>query len=245
MQEIDSGLFYETNKYYLDFKKWKLWDNNERRDGKYLDAYYKFNKLKAGFTFGKYEGYTYLFPYLEYSSNYTYKFYQKITGKEQKSFCAVDKHLTTSTFEISKYKGYQKKYKEMTKYWWSTALSNIKSNNQFTPQFQYLLKQKDLSVIENYFYISGWYQFDSNPNDCYYSPNFTDNTLLEWHPVYKGLEGIFKYGYSFKDSVYLKSYGFDYQDKFISFDCTKNYSFKSGTSAYWYEECNLKAGVKW
>jgi hypothetical protein len=109
----------------------------------------------------------------------------------------------------------------------------------------YRFRTDNIKDLEFYYYLSGWYQMNTTPTDCYYSPDFYDSTYLEVHPVYKKLELIGKIGYSFEGQSLLYSYGFDFGNDWLSFDCMKNYSYKAGFDSYWYEECHLKAGVKW
>jgi len=247
IQEIDYGVFYENNNLYLDIKKWKLWKNDNNRDGKYLTLHYKKNRLELGIELGKYEDYSYLYPYLEYKSNWNILAYQSITGKDMKSFCAVDTHLSTYHLIVSKYKGIVSNYnKSLTDKWYSFEISNILANFAFTPQFSYRFDKKNIfKDIEFYYYASGWYQMNLMENDCYYSPNLADSTFLEIHPIYKKLELIGKIGYSIKGNSFLYSYGFDFQNKWLSLGCMKNFSYKDSINNYWYEECHLKAGVKW
>ena len=247
IQEIDYGVFYETNKFYLDLKKWKLWQNKNQRNGKYLTFHYNFNSFTFGFEWGIYEKFSYFYPYIEYKSNLNYLYYQSITGKDMKTFCAVDKHLKTHHLVVSKYKGISTKYKkDITDFWWSMELSKIDNNIAFTPQFLYRLKRKDeWKSIEFYYYLSGWYQFNQKENDCYYSPKKYDSTYIELHPIYKKLELIGKVGYSFEGQTKLYSYGFNFSNEWLNFGCMRNFSYKTGFDTYWYEECELKAGVKW
>ena len=248
MKEIDYGIFYETHKIYFDIKKWKLWQYEQVRKGKYITLHYKYNdKFTFGAELGKYEGFSYLYPYLEYQSNWNYLYYQSITGKDMKTFCAVDKHLLTHHLIASKYKGIHTKYnKELTDEWYSGELSKIDNNIGITPQFMYRFKKKhNIKDIEFYYYLSGWYQANTSPNDCFYSPSFYDSTFLEIHPVYKKLELIGKIGYSIYTNTLLYSYGFDFDNNWLNVGCMRNHSYKSGISGYWYEECYLKAGVKW
>ena len=247
IKEIDYGLFYENKNFYFDIKKWKLWQNEKERNGKYLTFHYKKNKFEIGAEVGNYESYSYLYPYLEYKGDWNLLYYQSITGKDMKTFCAVDNHLLTHHLIASKYKGFNTKYnKELTNKWYSFEVSKIDNNIALTPQFSYKFNKKDeYKNFEFYYYLSGWYQMNSSTNDCYYSPNFYDSTYLEIHPVYKKLELIGKIGYSFYTDTLLYSYGFNFTNDYISFDCMKNHSYKSGINGYWYEECNLKAGVKW
>lgn len=248
IQEIDYGLFYENRKLYLDIKKWKLWQDNNERDGKYLTLHYKYNnKFTFGAELGSYEGNSYLYPYLEYQGDWNYKYYQAITGKEMKNFCAVDNKLVTHHLVASKYKGINTKYhKELTDSWYSGEIAKIDTNIVITPQFMYRFNKKnEFHDLEFYYYASGWYQMNTSSNDCYYSPDFYDSTFLEIHPVYKKLEFIGKVGYSFETSTTLYSYGVDFDINWLHIGCMKNHSYKSGVDGYWYQECYLKAGVKW
>jgi len=248
MQEIDYGVFYNTNKIYLDLVKWKLWQNPEIRKGRYFTFHYKLNKLVLGAELGSYEGNKYIHPYIEYQAknNINLKYYQSITGKDKKSFCAVDKNLTTNYFAISRYKGFNTGYIDLTDLWWSIDFAKIKTNTALTPQFQYKIYTKNINKkFSIYGYLSGWYQYNSSTTDCYYSPDLYDSTFLELHPIYKRFEVIGKLGYSVETDTMLYSYGFSFKNDWLSIDCMKNHSNKNGISGYWYEECNLKAGVKW
>ena len=247
IQEIDYGVFYENNNLYLDIKKWKLWQDENNREGKYLTLHYKKDRLELGIELGKYEDYSYLYPYVEYKANWNLLYYQSITGKDVKSFCAVDKKLLTHHFIISKYKGISTKYnKELSDKWYSFEISKIDKDIIYTPQFSYRFSKIDnYKNFEFYYYASGWYQMHTTPTDCYYSPNLADSTYVEIHPIYKKLEFIGKLGYSLEGNSFLYSYGFDFQNKWLSLGCMKNFSYKDSINNYWYEECHLKAGVKW
>jgi Flp pilus assembly protein TadD len=248
IKDIDYGLFYETNKLYIDIKKWKLWQFDNERNGKYFTIHYKYNnKFTFGAEIGQYEGFSYIYPYLEYQSKWNYKYYQSITGKDMKSFCPVDKHLVTHHLIASKYKGINTNYKkELTDEWYSGEISKIDSDIALTPQFMYRFKKKhQIKNVEFYYYASGWYQVNTSPTTCFYSPSFYDSTFLEIHPVYKKLELIGKLGYSIYTDTLLYSYGFDFDVNWLNVGCMKNHSYKNGISGYWYEECYLKAGVEW
>jgi len=247
VKESDYGVFYETDNFYLNLKKWKLWQDSNTRDGKYFTLHYNYSNWTFGGELGKYEDKTYLYPYIQYKSYINYMYYQSITGKESKSFCAVDNNLKTHHIVLSQYKGYLTKYKkDITDFWWSVDLSKTDSNIGLTPQFTYRFNKKHTyKDLEFYYYLSGWYQFNSKESNCYYSPSKYDSTYVEIHPIYKRLELIGKFGYSVEGKSKLYSYGFNFNNKWLDFGCMKNYSYKQGFDSYWYEECNLKAGVEW
>jgi tetratricopeptide (TPR) repeat protein len=240
---LDYGVYYKNKQIYFDVSKWRLWQDENSRDGEYLTFHYNIDKFKVGLELGSYENYSYFYPYLEYQSKINIQYFHSITGKDKKSFCAVDNNLVTKHLVFSKYKG-DKLNDKMTDYWWSFDISQIDSNIELTPQFLYQLKEKSYKKIDNYFYLSGWYQLNSQPSDCYYSPDFTDSTYLEYHPLYKNLEGIFKVGYSFKGQSILYSYGFNFDTKYFNLGCLKNHSYRDSLRNYWYEECFLDVGVQ-
>ena len=242
---IDYGIYYKNNTIYMDISKWRLWQNSKKRDGKYFTFHKTIDKFILGVEVGEYEKYGYLYPYIEYQDNINLKYFHSITGKDKKSFCGVDNNLTTKHFVISQYKGIKSDYLELTDMWWSVDFSKIDNNLEITPQFQYLFYNKDYKKIENYFYISGWYQYNSKTIDCYYSPDLIDSTFLEFHPIYKKLEGILKLGYSFIGDSFLYSYGFNYTEKYFDIGCMKNHSYKDSISNYWYSECKMDIRVKW
>jgi tetratricopeptide (TPR) repeat protein len=244
--------FNAENSYYVDVQKWKLWQNEQKRNGKFLTFKAKNGAWTFGGEAGSYEGYSYIYPYIEYNDYFTYIFSQAVTGKEKKSFCAVDDHLNSLNFSISKYQGaYVKSKKEMTDYWGSLGFSQISNGNfSITPQFQYRFNREDEIFKDTtyvYYYLSGWYTSNSKQDaDCYYSPDLYDSTFLEVHPVYNNLELIGKAGYSAIENTFLYSYGFDYQyNDNVSLNCMKNHSFRDNVSDYWYLECKLDIGVQW
>jgi Flp pilus assembly protein TadD len=246
---LKGGIYYQNKFLYLDFQKWKLY-KDKKRNGKFITLKVKKNPFILGAEIGKYEGFSYIYPYLEYSGYFDYKLYQDVVGREKESFCAVDKHLNSLNFSISRYKGanfLQKK--DIIDYWYSLEFSKISDNNLvITPQFEYRFDKyntisNDLSL---YYYLSGWYLFDSKETNCYYSPKKYDSTFLEIHPVYKNIEFIGKVGYSFFENSLLYSYGINLQyTDLMQLECMKNYSYKQSVSGYSYIECFMNMGVKW
>lgn len=254
---FDYGLYYRHTfnsewSLYSDIRKWKLYDPIESRNGEALKVHAIYKQLTFGAEVGKYKNFDYFHPYLEYDSYLNYKLFKNIVGKEQKTFCAVDRHLSSWNFIASKYIAAKTHAEnEIADYWSSLTLSK-KSDDNFviTPQFLYRFpkeskpfKTKELYL---YYYISGWYTYNTQPSSCYYSPKFQDSTLIEVHPIYKKLELIGKYGYSFKGNSSLYSYGFNYKyNNLLTFNCTKNNSYRNNTSEYSYTECSLDVGAEW
>lgn len=244
------GAYYKYKFLYLDFQKWKLYRDDDTRDGKFLTLKIENGAFTFGGEIGNYEGFNYIYPYLEYSDYFTYRLYQDVVGKDKKSFCAVDNNLSSLNFVISKYKSANiLSKKDMTEYWFSLGFSKISDDNFIiTPQFQYRFnRDNNLSDSLNlYYYLSGWYTSNSEETSCYYSPKIYDSTFLEIHPTYKNLELIGKVGYSFLENTFLYGYGFDFQySDLMKLNCTKNHSYRDNISGYSYFECSLDIGMKW
>ena len=250
MEFLQYGIYNKYKNLYVDLQRWKLFRNSKERDGRFLTLKIQKGAMNFGGEIGNYEGFNYFYPALEYKSYFNYKLYQSVTGKDKQSFCAIDKHLNSINLEISKYKGANVlAKKDITDYWYSLGLAKVSDNNLvITPQFQYRFDAES-SITQNtniYYYLSGWYNFNSQENTCYYSPQKYDSTFLEIHPVYRYLELIGKIGYSFLENTSLYSYGFDFQyNDFLKFNCMKNYSYRDGISGYSYVECKLNAGITW
>jgi len=255
--EYDNGVYFDNKYVYLDFKYWKLWKLHEKRFGRYTTIKFKYGKIiKLGAEIGSYNTKNdkhnlifYLHPNLEYKTKNGIKFqyFQSVTGRVKQSFCATDKGLKTDTLSISKYVGSLNLYdKDITKFLYAVDLSKTQDNITLTPQFIYRFKPYNrFKKLELYYFLSGWYQANSKPTDCYYSPKLYDSTFVEIHPVYGKFELIGKVGYSIKKKNVLKTIGMDYTGEILTLGCRKNFTYKEGKDNYWYLECYLDAGVKW
>ena len=245
IHELDYGVYSKNKNLEISISKWKLWQFSKKRDGKYLTFLYKFNRWNVGLEIGNYHSLNYLYPYLEYDNYFTYLYKRTITGKEKQSFCGIDKHLYTDHFILSKWSGFSNGYRYFDKLYYSLDLGKTNSNISFTPQFNYNFYNIQNKNSNIYLYLTGWYQFNSSPTKCYYSPNFYDSTFIELHPNYKNTEAILKSGYSFKEQTFLYSYGLNYINNNVKIGCMKNYSIKNGINGYWYLECYANVGVSW
>ena len=242
---VDYGLFYKRYPLYIDLKGWRLYKSNDDRVGKYFTLHYDINRFTLGFELGNYEDTNYIYPYISYNGAINIAYFQSITGKDKKSFCAVDENLISNHLVFSKYSGFQTDYLELTNFWWSIEFAKIDTNLEITPQFQYKFYENSYKNIDFYYYLSGWYQYNSKPTDCYYSPDLTDSNYIELHPTYKYLEGVAKLGYSFIESSFLYSYGAKFNNGFLEIGCMRNHSYRDTTANYWYDECKLVTKVKW
>ena len=257
IHEYDNGVYFDNKYIYLDFRYWRLWRLGEKRFGRYTTIHFKYNKsIKVGVEIGSYNTkndsqrtIVYMYPFFEYKmqNNLVFQYSQSVTGKDKESFCSVDKGLRTDKLLLSKYSGNQNIYGfDVTKLSYSLELDKIKDNISVIPQFLYRFNTSNkFRKLELYYFLSGWYQINSNPSECYYSDSFYDSTFLEIQPVYGRLEFIGKLGYSIKNKTVLKSVGVNYVGDIMGFGCTKNYSYRNGKDNYWYLECHLDAGVKW
>lgn len=95
--------------------------------------------------------------------NLIYSKQTKCSAKEMNNRIALSHYL-----QLSPFRGL----------WYSLAYEKMKKNSAFTPQFDweyYARKYKNILFVLD---MNGWYQFNTTPNKCYYSPQKTDSTLL-------------------------------------------------------------------
>lgn len=132
-----------------------------------------------------------------------------------------------------------------------------KGNRIFTPQFQYRFFQLPMEWFTWSTSFAGWYTFNSNPTNDYYSPAFADGTYLQNTieiPLYEKI--MFKLigglGYSFESDAYLYEVGgwierpfFDGMNFKIGCSDHKSVSGSSGVLPYSYNMCDVKFLYSW
>ena len=167
---------------------------------------------------------------------------------DKKSACSASH--TAIKAEATQYRAYL----DTRELWWSVAYERVDDdNNILTPQVEYDIKKLPFKV-PTFLYFSGWYQFNSDENTCYYSPKKTDtNTLgLKLRKKIKDitLTGKGGMGYSFFDNTYV------YKVKLASslnknlfnlkFDCEySNTSSVATANDYKSYECELTVRKEW
>ena len=143
---------------------------------------------------------------------------------------------------------------------WMNLQMNMFSNNdtEFTGQFDWRFYQ-DTLFTQNFTYylaLEGWYTSHSKESLCFYSPSFSDSTLLRIDPQYIfskyfGIKGKLGIGYSVTEETQPFKYGYS-----IFGNPTENLSYTAGCThsnaaklaagtTYHYTECEVNLGYKW
>ncbi len=130
-------------------------------------------------------------------------------------------------------------------------------NHIFTPQFQYRFFQLPMEWLTWSVSFDGWYTFNSNPTEDYYSPTFADGTYLKHTveiPLHEkiifGLMGGL--GYSFESEAYLYKVGGWIERSVVEginfrVGCSdhKSISGSGGVLPYSYDMCDVKFLYSW
>jgi hypothetical protein len=171
------------------------------------------------------------------------------------ALCPYEKRITAHHLSLSDYIS-MKEDRDL----WANVTMNFFSNQdrevtaQYDWRFYYkLFLQKKFSY---HIALEGWYTSHSKATSCFYSPNFSDSTLIRIDPQYRfsryfALRGKIGVGYSFKDNTDPYKFGlwiFGNTKNSFSYNAGCLYSnatrLSAGTS-YNYKECKLEAGYKW
>jgi hypothetical protein len=179
--------------------------------------------------------------------NYQLSFTQEPLVYSRRSYCSIS-HKTRKV-ELSYYSE-----SNGTALWWSTAIERIDDGNWvFTPQFDWDLAQfrpvTRLTLTPN---LSGWYQFNSRPSTCYYSPHSTDSTMvhLKWNYNLTSqlkLEGKIGAGWSFHDSIVLRDSALylTYPKLGLKVGCEWDKSNSRNGTPYRSKECLFQIVKEW
>jgi tetratricopeptide (TPR) repeat protein len=229
------------------FHRWyKLYEKNNEKTGNYTGIGFTKNK----FTFDIFKDhseipalgwdFSYKFPYFSFNLNEHNLVYSR------RSICS-SKHKRLKA-EVTNYSA--SKNKEL---WYSLAYEKVDDGNSvITPQIDddlFYIKPVDI-------YFSGWYQFNSKPTKCYYSPKKTDNNIIG----IKYKKDFLKYlhlstkagiGYSFIDKAKLYEIGgwintIKFDSFYSKLGCKYSNSSKvSSSNSYNYYECIFSIGKAW
>ena len=239
--------YNETQFYYLKYQKgiygrfFSLTQNRIKKAGKSIAFYQKSNQFSLKLGIDKISKNNLFFNFN--ISPFTITYENLIFTR--KSICS-DKYkkigLQISDYiQISQYKNI----------WYSLEEEYISDKNLvFTPQFEYNFYENKIINIPYSIYLSGWYQFNKQTNNCYYSPKKADNTIIgvNIYPYKFSLKsGI---GYSFFDKNLLYLIGIKYNSNIknfnLNFSCQYSNSQALKTSNnYKSYECYLQINKKW
>ena len=208
----------------------------------------------------KFEKFSEIVPTIRYQDRYKKHEYILEYTRQNAVFytyrvCPVDEQIKADHFSASDYITFDDK----TNLWANATLNHYSnSDNEAIGQFDWRFYYDRLSPKFIYdVALEGYYVFNTKPNDCFYSPNFNDNTLLRIDPDYRwnkylGIRGMGGVGYSFKQNQLLYKYGAwlygnPLQDLSYTLGCLQSNSTRSGVSGqgYYYRECKAELGYRW
>lgn len=208
----------------------------------------------------QYQDFSEIVPTLAYQNsykghNYTLEYTRQNALFYTFSLCPYENRITADHFAATD----EIVLEDNTDLWSSIEVNSYSNSNiEITPQFDWQFYYGEITSNFTYHYaLEGWYTMHTNPNDCYYSPDFYDATLLRVDPVYKfsrylGVKGKLALGYSVKGESGLYKYGLwvfgDPTDSLsYSAGCLRSNSSKSVGAAtdYYYTECEANLGYRW
>jgi len=213
-----------------------------QKDNWYFDVFGSFDyKKNVGFNFG-YRFYDW-FNFILSRNNLAYS---------RRTICAT-RHMVVKG-EITNYR----QLDDTRGLWYSLAYERVDDgNNVITPQIDYDFYGFKYQNTNFALYFSGWYQFNSQENECYFSPSKTDSNIIG----IKADKRLSKYwklhaqaggGYSFWDKNYLyslKAYlqSTTYKTFYTKLGCELSNSSKQtiNTSGYRSYECIWELDKKW
>jgi len=208
----------------------------------------------------KFENFTEIVPSVEYSNRYENHSY-KLEYKKQNamfytySVCPVVSEVSANHFGVSDYITF-----EGDTDLWASLILNLYDNDDVETTFMYDWRfYHDTVFSENFTYhlaLEGWYSSHSLENNCFYSPSFTDSTLVRIDPQYRfnkhfSIKGKLGLGYSFVEESLQYKYGLWLlgdinKASSYSLGCLQsNSAGLSNRSEYSYKECQLSMDYKW
>ena len=207
-----------------------------------------------------YDDFTEFVPTLKYENSHKKHSYSFEYTKQNALFYTYaltpyEKRITAHHFSISDYITLKNKTDL-----WMNLESNIFSNDdkEFTGQFDWRFYQNTLFTPDLTYYLAvdGWYSSHSKPNNDFYSPAFSDATILRIDPeyhllTYLSLKATLGIGYSIKDESTPYKYGLwalgtSKEKLSYSLGCLfSNAARLSNGPNYHYSECQLDLGYRW
>lgn len=232
-----------------------------KRTGYRYGASVFYNHFAFRLGINRFEKFSEVVPTIQYQNRYKNHEYVLEYTRQNALFytyrvCPVDEKIKADHFSGSDFITFEDK----TNLWLNITANNYSNNDleaigQFDWRFYYD------QVTESFVYdiaLEGYYVANTKPNDCFYSPNFNDSTLLRIDPDYRwnkyiALKGMAGAGYSFEAKQFLYKYGaWLYGDPMnnlsYTLGCLQSNSARSGTNSqegYYYRECKAELGYKW
>ena len=220
--------------------------------------YYNNFSLRLGMN--DYDDFSEFTPTLMYSNRYKKHSYSLEYTRQNALFytyslITYEKRIKADHFSLSDYIAFENKTDL-----WLNAEVNLFSNHdlEFTAQFDWVF-YKDTLFTPKFTYdfaLEGWYTSHSKQHNDFYSPVFSDSTLIRFDPQYIfskyiGLKGKIGLGYSVVDENIPYKYGI-----WVFGQPLANLSYKIGCQwnnaarisyggSYHYKECKASLGYTW
>jgi len=171
------------------------------------------------------------------------------------SLCPYEKKVDVHHFNASDYISLRNN-KDL---WTNIELNNYSNNDtELTGQFDWRFYYNTLQDKKFSYHIAleGWYTTHSHPNNCFYSPDFSDATMVRIDPryifsKYLGVRAKAGLGYSFADKAQaykagLWFFGNPKENLTYNIGCLySNATRLSSSATYNYRECEVNMGYTW
>ena len=223
-----------------------------------IDLFYSHFDLRLGFN--KFSDYSEFVPTIKYHNNYENQSYLFEYTRQNALFYTYslvpyEKKIIANHFSVSDYIVFENKTNL-----WANIVVNFFSNDdrEITGQFDWIFYQNTLFSPKFSYTLAleGWYTSHSRQHTDFYSPSFTDATLLRFNPQYEfskwfGLKAKLGIGHSFHDEIEPYKYGLwafgkPTKNLFYLAGClNSNAARLANGPTYHYTECEVKVGYKW
>ncbi len=228
--------------------------------GKRLGASLLWNHFTFRIGINIFDDFNEFVPTVQYESKYRQHNYSLEYTHQNALFytfalCPYEKRIDVHHFSASDYISFRNN-KDL---WANLELNNFSNNDtEFTGQFDWRFYY-DTLTNKNFSYhlaLEGWYTTHSKQTTCFYSPDFSDTTMLRIDPryifsKYLGVKAKAGLGYSFADQAQayklgLWFFGTPKENLTYNIGCLySNATRFSASSSYNYRECDVNLGYTW
>ncbi|MBU1659613.1 hypothetical protein KKG72_11285 [bacterium] len=245
---VDSGLFFIEQR------------NINRYEGNRYGASLFYENFSFRLGLNKYDDFSEIVPTIQYQDkyyehNYLLEYTRQNALFYTYSLCSYEQRITADHFSVSDFINFG----DDTDLWGNIEVNSFSnSNTEITAQFDWRLYYDRLFSPHFSYHtaLEGWYTKNTSTNACYYSPSFTDTTILRIDPQYIfskyfGVRAKLGVGHSFKEQTQpykygLKLFGNPTETLSYSVGCQNSNAVRlSYGPTYNYTECELNLGYKW
>jgi hypothetical protein len=220
--------------------------------------FYKHFSLRLGMN--DYDDFSEFVPTLKYQNRYKKHSYSLEYTRQNALFytyslAAYEKEIKADHFSVSDYIVFENKTDL-----WANIEVNLFSNDdrEVTGQFDWVF-YKNSAFTPKFTYsfaLEGWYTSHTKEHSDFYSPSFTDSTMLRFNPQYLfskyiGVRAKIGTGYSVVDETIPYKYGawlFGNPSDNLNYElgCLESNAARLSIGGdYHYMECNAKVGYTW